>query len=62
MIDVTRAWKDEDYLLSLSEAERAALPENPVGVVDLRDEQLNGVAGGSTWEHDRSMPRIYCKQ
>jgi len=26
-----RAWKDEDFRLSLSEAERASLPQNPAG-------------------------------
>ena len=33
--NIIRAWKDETYRRSLSEAERAALPENPVGRVDL---------------------------
>jgi mersacidin/lichenicidin family type 2 lantibiotic len=33
--NIIRAWKDEAYRRSLSEAERAALPENPVGRVDL---------------------------
>src|SRR5262245_60672905 len=32
---IIRAWKDENYRLSLSQAERAALPENPVGRLDL---------------------------
>lgn len=33
--DVIRSWKDEDYLLGLSEVERAAMPANPAGLVDL---------------------------
>jgi mersacidin/lichenicidin family type 2 lantibiotic len=33
--NIIRAWKDEAYRRSLSEAERAALPENPAGRVDL---------------------------
>jgi mersacidin/lichenicidin family type 2 lantibiotic len=33
--NIIRAWKDEAYRQSLTEAERAALPENPVGRVDL---------------------------
>jgi len=45
-IDVIRAWKDEQYRMSLSEAERASLPQNPAGVVELSDADLEGVAGG----------------
>jgi len=30
-IDIIRAWKDEAYRSSLSDEERCALPENPVG-------------------------------
>ncbi len=29
--EAIRAWKDEDYFLSLSEEERAVLPASPVG-------------------------------
>jgi mersacidin/lichenicidin family type 2 lantibiotic len=45
-IDVVRAWKDEEYRSSLTEAQRAQLPENPAGLVDLTDEAINGVVGG----------------
>jgi mersacidin/lichenicidin family type 2 lantibiotic len=43
-----RAWKDEDFRLSLSEAELAQLPGNPAGPVELTDQQLGVVAGGVT--------------
>jgi mersacidin/lichenicidin family type 2 lantibiotic len=33
--NIIRAWKDESYRSGLSEAERAALPPNPAGVVAL---------------------------
>ena len=33
--DAIRAWKDEDYLMSLSDHDRASLPENPAGDVRL---------------------------
>jgi mersacidin/lichenicidin family type 2 lantibiotic len=46
-IDIVRAWRDEDYRLSLSDQDRAAVPESPAGVVDLSDLDLEGVAGGS---------------
>ena len=45
-MDIIRAWKDEEYRNSLSEAERAALPEHPAGLIALTDEALGAVAGG----------------
>jgi mersacidin/lichenicidin family type 2 lantibiotic len=44
--DIIRAWKDEDYRLSLSEAERALLPEHPAGLIELTGAELDGVGGG----------------
>ena len=41
-----RAWKDPTYRNSLSEAERAALPSNPAGSVELSDVELGKVGGG----------------
>ena len=45
-IDIIRAWKDESYRLSLSDAARALVPESPVGPVELRDADADG-AGAS---------------
>ena len=45
-VNVARAWKDESYRAGLSDAERAALPVNPAGVVDLSDVQQESVNGG----------------
>jgi mersacidin/lichenicidin family type 2 lantibiotic len=45
-IDIIRAWKDDDYLNSLSEEQRSQLPENPAGIVELSDEDMEGVNGG----------------
>ena len=44
--DIIRAWKDGEYRQSLSEAERAMLPEHPAGLIDLTDAELATVAGG----------------
>ena len=44
--DIIRAWKDEDYSSSLSEEQRSQLPENPAGIVELSDEDMEVVAGG----------------
>ena len=45
-IDINRALRDEDYLASLSEAERALVPVNPAGIVEISDEDLAGAVGG----------------
>jgi mersacidin/lichenicidin family type 2 lantibiotic len=44
--DIIRAWKDEDYRLSLSEAERALLPEHSAELIELAGAELDGVEGG----------------
>lgn len=44
--NIIRAWKDADFRNDLSEKERALLPENPVGLVELIDTELSKVAGG----------------
>ncbi len=44
--DIIRAWKDEEYRNSLSEEQRAQLPENPAGLIDLADADMESVAGG----------------
>jgi mersacidin/lichenicidin family type 2 lantibiotic len=44
--DIIRAWKDEDYRLSLSAAERALLPEHPAGLIELAGAEMDGVEGG----------------
>ncbi|MBV9034251.1 MAG: mersacidin/lichenicidin family type 2 lantibiotic [Acidobacteriaceae bacterium] len=45
-VDVIRAWKDEDYRLSLNDFERALLPQHPSGLLELTDTELEGAAGG----------------
>jgi mersacidin/lichenicidin family type 2 lantibiotic len=47
-LDIIRAWKDEEYRLSLSPAEQAMLPDNPAGFIELPDVALEEVAGGRT--------------
>lgn len=44
---IVRAWRDYDFWLSLSEGERARIPENPAGVIELMDAEMEFVAGGS---------------
>jgi mersacidin/lichenicidin family type 2 lantibiotic len=44
-LDIIRAWKDEDYRASLSDAERAMLPPHPAGLIELTDTDLDRAAG-----------------
>jgi mersacidin/lichenicidin family type 2 lantibiotic len=46
-LDIIRAWKDEEYRLSLSEEQRAVLPEHPAGLIELEDADLDDAAGGT---------------
>jgi mersacidin/lichenicidin family type 2 lantibiotic len=50
-VDVIRAWKDEEYRLGLSEAERASLPAHPAGLIDLDDDQMRMVLGAGAHTH-----------
>jgi mersacidin/lichenicidin family type 2 lantibiotic len=45
---IIRAWKDLDYRLSLSEAERAQLPNHPAGLVELTEKDLEPLLGEGT--------------
>jgi mersacidin/lichenicidin family type 2 lantibiotic len=47
--DIIRAWKDEEYRQSLSEAERALLPEHPAGLIELEGAEIDDVGGGHTY-------------
>jgi mersacidin/lichenicidin family type 2 lantibiotic len=61
--DVIRAWKNEEYRLSLSEAERALLPVHPAGAVELTDAELGGAAAGGligTWWRCTWMGCSWC--
>lgn len=39
-IDPIRAWKDEEYRLSLDAQQQALLPTNPAGEIEVRDQDL----------------------
>ena len=48
-LDVVRAWKDEDYRMSLTEAERRLVPINPAGLIEISDAELGAAAGGDQY-------------
>lgn len=43
---ILTAWRDEEYLLSLSDAERAQIPEHPAGALEIEDDILRTITGG----------------
>jgi len=45
--DIVRAWRDPVFRSALSDAERAQLPDNPAGMIELDGTVLEAVAGGS---------------
>src|SRR5436190_22843865 len=47
MSDIVRAWKDETYHRGRKTEERAVLPANPAGEIELTDAQLAAVYGAS---------------
>jgi mersacidin/lichenicidin family type 2 lantibiotic len=49
-IDVHRALKDNDYLMSLTPAELSSIPSNPAGDLELTESDLDKVVGGQRAE------------
>lgn len=45
--NIINAWRDEEYRESLDDAQRAELPESPIGPIDLSEDELEDVDGGS---------------
>ncbi|WP_053066867.1 mersacidin/lichenicidin family type 2 lantibiotic [Archangium gephyra] len=58
---IVRAWKDPSYRASLSEEERASLPESPSGraMTELDDGELLGISGGKR-SPDYSIDTFRC--
>ncbi len=44
--EIIRSWKDEYYLEGLSAEQRSQLRENPAGMLELSDADMEIVAGG----------------
>ena len=56
MNNIVRAWKDETYRQNLSVEEQGVLPANPVGEIDLTDEELEAVYGAHRKDN---LPPVY---
>lgn len=44
-LDIIRAWKDKAYRNGLSAEQKAMLPENPAGAVELSDAEAATIEG-----------------
>lgn len=55
---IIRVWKDDEYRLSLSESEQAALPTSPAGSIELSDSEMAQAAGGTLSHWLSCLP--YC--
>jgi mersacidin/lichenicidin family type 2 lantibiotic len=53
-VDIIRAWKDEAFREGLSASEKAQLPTNPAGSIELSDAELGAVAGGRPYISNRT--------
>ena len=45
--NIIRAWKDAEFRDTLSAGERALIPANPAGLVELTDEALDALVAGA---------------
>jgi mersacidin/lichenicidin family type 2 lantibiotic len=59
-VDLIRAWRDQDYYLSLTEEERAGLGAHPAGMLNLDDSVLQSISGGCSSSHDYCQPTVGC--
>ena len=39
-LEIVKAWKDEDYRESLTDEQRAQLPEHPCGNIEFQESEL----------------------
>jgi mersacidin/lichenicidin family type 2 lantibiotic len=46
---IIRAWKDDDYRMSLSADEQRALPENPAGLIEFSAAGVNQAVHPTTY-------------
>jgi mersacidin/lichenicidin family type 2 lantibiotic len=58
---ILAAWRDEEYFLSLTDEERAQIPEHPAGLLDVDDDILRSITGGcSTTKFGACPTSAYC--
>ena len=57
-IDVARAWRDEDYYMSLTEEERSSLGAHPAGAKTVADDALTSITGGCGGYYGNKTPAV----
>ncbi len=58
---IIRAWKDPVYRSSLSAKERAQLPKNPVGMIEIENSNLRELIGGRVGSNfNCNTNTLYC--
>lgn len=71
---IVRAWRDVEYRSTLSSQEKAKLPSNPAGTIEVSDDTLGGIAptfrladtdyctcfGTDCWTQVTGHPRCCC--
>ena len=59
---ILEAWRDEEYYLSLSEEERARVPEHPSGLLEIQDDVLKSITGGCGYSSAicTPCPPVHC--
>ena len=45
--DIIRAWRDPGFRNKLSPTQRSLLPEHPAGLMELTDNELDAITGGT---------------
>ena len=57
---IIRAWRDKTFRASLSQEQMQNMPEHPCGIIELSDDSLRNVAGGTTHFSCDSTPASTC--
>jgi mersacidin/lichenicidin family type 2 lantibiotic len=45
--EIVRSWKEEDCLFDSRSGDMVFMPSNPAGLIELNDEELLGIGGGT---------------
>jgi mersacidin/lichenicidin family type 2 lantibiotic len=50
-IDIQRAWRDGEYFLSLTDEQRAMIPNSPAGIIEVANGEVAVLGGACTNTH-----------
>lgn len=45
--EIVRSWRDDEYMAALSRDDQALVPDNPIGLLELSDQELAGTDAGT---------------